>query len=399
MSELISKKRNELKKVIKELHKGVKPEQIKKRFKELIKGVSAEEISRVEQELVDEGLSPFELQKLCDSHLEVFKESLKEESSLPDDHPIKILMEEHNHFLKTIDNLKDLTNNLGKKQNFEQLKEIFDKMKDSEKHYKREENVLFPYIEKHGITQPPQIMWMEHDIIRDIKKKIYAIYHSQDFNNSEELQNKLHKKVITLLDTLSSHFFKENNILFPSALKVITEEEWIKIRKEFDEIGYCCIKPNSLHDNATNVKGYYNNDKKIFESERINFHTGNFTLEELIGIFNTLPVDITFIDKNDTVRFYNETKDKIFIRTESIIGRKVQLCHPQKSVHLVNKILDDFKSGKRDKAEFWINFEDKFIFIRYFPVLSERGDYLGCLEVTQDITEIKKLEGEKRLMD
>jgi DUF438 domain-containing protein len=394
MSELIGKKRDELKEVIKELHTGKSPEDVKKKFKKLINGVSAEEISSIEQELVDEGMSPFELQKLCDAHLEVFKESLHEETNLPEGHPIKILMEEHNHFLKVMKNLKELIDNYSKNGNPEKIGKIFKNLKDSEKHYLREENVLFPYLEKRGITQPPRIMWMEHDLIRDIKKGIYAVYNSDNIGVSKEKQKELYRKVSLLFDTLSSHFFKENNILFPSAINVIKEVEWEKIRDEFDKIGYCCVLPGKFHKSSEN-----NKENTDFDFDLINLPTGNFTIGELEGIFNTLPVDITFIDKDDAVRFYNETKDKIFIRTESIIGRKVQLCHPQKSVHIVNKILEEFKSGKRDKAEFWIDFEDKFIFIRYFPITDKKGEYFGCIEVTQDITEIKKLEGEKRLME
>jgi len=114
---------------------------------------------------------------------------------------------------------------------------------------------------------------------------------------------------------------------------------------------------------------------------------------------DTLPVDITFIDKDDVVRYFNQSKDRIFPRTKAVIGRKVQQCHPQKSVHVVNKILEDFKSGKRDRVEFWIDMNGRKIFIRYFPVRSKEGNYLGTIEVTQDITDIKKIEGEKRLLD
>jgi PAS domain S-box-containing protein len=128
------------------------------------------------------------------------------------------------------------------------------------------------------------------------------------------------------------------------------------------------------------------------------FETGNLSKEEIESIFNTLPVDITFVDKDDTVRYFSQSKDRIFVRTKAVLGRKVQQCHPQKSIHVVNKILEDFNSGKRDLAEFWINLEGKLIHIRYFPVRNKNGEYLGCLEVTQDITDIKKIEGVKRLL-
>jgi DUF438 domain-containing protein len=130
----------------------------------------------------------------------------------------------------------------------------------------------------------------------------------------------------------------------------------------------------------------------------IPFETGSLSKEQIEAIFNTLPVEITFIDKEDLVRYFSQPKDMIFSRTKAIIGRQVQLCHPQKSVHLVNQILEDFKDGKRDVAEFWINLEGKLIHIRYFAVRNKNGEYLGCLEVTQNIPEIKKIEREKRLL-
>jgi PAS domain S-box-containing protein len=130
----------------------------------------------------------------------------------------------------------------------------------------------------------------------------------------------------------------------------------------------------------------------------IPFETGSLSKEQIEAIFSTLPVEITFIDKEDLVRYFSQPKEMIFSRTKAIIGRQVQLCHPQKSVHVVNQILEDFKGGKRDVAEFWINLEGKLIHIRYFAVRNKNGEYLGCLEVTQDITEIKKIEREKRLL-
>jgi PAS domain S-box-containing protein len=132
--------------------------------------------------------------------------------------------------------------------------------------------------------------------------------------------------------------------------------------------------------------------------DKILFETGGLSKEELKAVLNTLPVDITFVDREDTVRYFSDSKDRIFPRTKAIIGRKVQQCHPQKSVHIVDQILNDFKSGRKMKAEFWIPLQGRLIYIRYFALHDKNGDYLGCLEVTQDITDIKKIEGEKRLL-
>ena len=130
---------------------------------------------------------------------------------------------------------------------------------------------------------------------------------------------------------------------------------------------------------------------------RIVFETGSFSPENLETLLNTLPVDITFVDKEDTVRYFSQSKERIFPRTKAVIGRKVQLCHPKESLHKVEQILNDFKNNKRGVAEFWINLKGRLIYIRYFAV-RRNGEYLGTLEVTQDITDIKKIEGEKRLL-
>ncbi len=131
----------------------------------------------------------------------------------------------------------------------------------------------------------------------------------------------------------------------------------------------------------------------------IDLDTGELNQREIKAIMNTLPIDVTFVDKDDTVRYFNRPEERIFPRTKSVIGRRVQMCHPQKSLHVVNRILQDFREGKRDVAEFWINVKGRLIYIRYFAVRDRNGEYLGTLEVTQDITEIKKIEGEKRLLD
>jgi len=134
------------------------------------------------------------------------------------------------------------------------------------------------------------------------------------------------------------------------------------------------------------------------KKEAIRLETGMLSKEEIETILDTLPIDLTFVDKDDTVRYFSQTRERIFPRTKAVIGRKVQQCHPQKSIHIVNQILEDFRNGRRDVAEFWINLQGKLIHIRYFPLRSKNGEYMGCLEVTQDITDIKKIEGEKRLL-
>jgi len=235
-------------------------------------------------------------------------------------------------------------------------------------------------------------MWMEHDKIREIKKSVFETHEKLKKEFDKENLENLKKLSIELLNFINSHFFKENNILFPTAKKLFKDEDFIKVKKDFDEIGYPKFLPDEYKEKIL-VK---EEEKEV--KEEITLPTGSFTLDELEAILNTLPVDITFVDKNDKVKYFSMTKDRIFVRTKAVIGRSVQNCHPQKSVHIVNKIVEEFKSGRRDSAEFWINLNGRLIYIRYFAVRKD-GEYLGTIEVTQDITEIKKIEGEKRLLD
>lgn len=389
MSELFGRrdKKEILKELIRQLHKGADVEILKQQFKELLKTVSPEEIARIEEELIGEGISREEIQKLCDIHLELFRESLeKEEPIAPPGHPINILMEEHKMLLHFASMLKEIE--IVEK---ESLREIIGHFKEAERHLLREENVLFPYLEKHGITQPPAIMWMEHDKIRGIEKSLYAIEEEIGLEGSRE---ELRKIAEELKEALTNHFYKENHILFPTALRVIEEGEWGEIRKEFDQIGYCCFTPQT----ATVPIPFPTVPVTPRGEERIKLETGDFLSQELEVMLDTLPVEITFVDKEDIVRYFNQPKKRIFLRTKAILGRKVQQCHPQKSLHLVNQILNEFRQGTRDVAEFWINREGRLIHIRYFAMRDKEGNYLGCVEMAQDISEIRKIEGEKRLL-
>jgi PAS domain S-box-containing protein len=404
MNEMPEDKKKTLKEIIKQLHAGASPQEVKERFRQVLESVSSLEIAKIEEELIKEGMPREEIQKLCDVHIAVFREQLeKQKLTVPMDHPINILMEEHRIMLQITEKLKVITNKIQKisdktyvADEIQNLEHTAAELLDSEKHYLREENVLFPNLEKHGITEPPAIMWMEHNQIREQEKKLSQLIEQYANTNFEDFKRQLAETAEALNTLLPSHFFKENNILFPTALKVITSEEWKEIRSEFDEIGYCRFTPPHLLG-ALEMKKV--EKEKALAEEKLQFETGTLTKEEVEALLNTLPVDITFVDKEDTVKYFNKAEKRVFVRTKAIIGRKVQLCHPQKSIHIVNRILDSFKEGKKDVAEFWIPVKDRLIYIRYFAVRDKNGKYLGTMEVTQDITDIKKIEGEKRLLE
>jgi len=407
MGELAEKKRM-LKELIGQLHAGASPQEVKKRFRQVLEGITPLEIAKIEQELIKEGVSREEIQRLCEVHLAVFREQLeKQRLEVTPENPINILMEEHKILLQLLEKLNTLATRVQQardvsyiSEEISQMKHIAEDFLDAEKHYLREENIVFPILEKHGITEPPAIMWTEHDRLRDKKKQLHNLIENYNAMRFQGFKKQLGETVKSLNNILSSHIFKENNILFPTALRVVTEQEWRDARKEFDEIGYCCFTPEHLVALSEAKEVKKEKPKAVLAPEGLlQFETGTLSKDEIEALFDTLPVDITFVDKEDAVRYFSKPEERIFVRTKAIIGRKVQKCHPQKSVHIVNKILDSFKSGKKDVAEFWIQKDERLVHIRYLAVRDKGGKYLGTMEVTQDITDIKKIEGQKKLLD
>lgn len=403
MSELSADKKRMLKEIVKQLHDGVPPQEVKEKFKQILKDTSSEDVAKIEQELVKEGMPREELQRLCDVHLAVFGEQLeKHEVQTPPGHPISILMEEHKILTQRAERLGILAKMIEEACDVVYVGDVLTEVQgivkdfvDAEKHYLREENVLFPMLEKHGITEPPAIMWMEHNQIRDIKKRLRSLVENWNAISFYDFKTQLGEVAKPLCSILPSHFFKENNILFPAALQVATSEEWEEARREFDEIGYCCFTPS-------HVTVALQTEKRKTQTPPeglLQFETGSLSKEEAEAILDTLPIDISFIDKDDRVKYFNKAEKRIFVRTKAVIGRTVQMCHPQESVHIVNRIIEAFRKGEKDSAEFWITLDNRLVHIRYFAVRDKDGKYLGTMEVTQDLTDIKKIEGQKRLLD
>jgi len=403
-----STRREMLKELIRQLHAGASPQEVKERFKQVLEGLSALEIAKIEEELIGEGISREEIQRLCEVHLAVFREQIeRQREAVSIENPVHILREEHRILLGIAGKLGTIVNNIkraedksGLDEKMTHLRSVVEDLLDAEKHYLREENVLFPILEKHGIKEPAAIMWMEHNQLREEKKRLHSLVENYDTMNLRDFQKQLSETAKSIVSTLSSHVFKENNILFPSALRVVKDDEWKEAGREFDEIGYCRFTPKDLVTKSR-ARGFAEPKLEALAAPEglLQFETGMLSKDEVETILNALPVDITFIDKEDTVRYFSKAEKRIFVRAKAVIGRKVQLCHPQKSVHIVNGILESFKKGEKDVAEFWINFKGRLVHIRYFAVRDKDGKYLGTMEVTQDITDIKKVEGEKRLLD
>ncbi|NPD88502.1 MAG: DUF438 domain-containing protein [Asgard group archaeon] len=390
-----------MKSLIKKLHAGENPDKVREEFKDLIRGLSPLQISVAEEQLIKEGMPAEEIHHMCDVHLAVMQETITEDMNLaPDGHPVNILMQEHAILLEYANNLRNLYKDIKDKKSFGEIDtemkkiiSIVDHFKASESHYLREENILFSVLEKYGVTQPPKIMWMEHDRVRDIEKNLYSLMDNKEKIEYSDFLKQFHTYAHGLAELLSSHFSKENKVLYPTAMQLFSESEWKDIREQFDEVGYCCFTPERPNDKKEQVK-----KEVAIKDGEVDLGTGKLSLEELKMLFEHLPFDITFVGIDDTVKFYSEGPDRIFVRTPSVIGRLVENCHPNKSVDRVLEIIEGFKNNTLDKAEFWLKINEMMIFIRYFPVRNKKGEYIGVLEVTQNVTEIQKLEGEKRLL-
>lgn len=409
MSEMINNReyRQEvLKELIEDLHHGKSVDEVKARFADLIVGISATEIAEMEQALIKEGMPVEEIQRLCDVHAAVFKGSIEEihKPQTPEKtpgHPVYVFKLENRALEQLInDQINSHVKMLGTATDgsVQLLIQDFKALGEIDKHYSRKENLLFPFMEKYGITAPPKVMWGVDDEIRALIKEAQGLL--SDYSGADRDKELVATKVEEATNRVNKMIFKEENILFPMVLETLSEDEWGKISEESGEIGYCLIQPQ-----ATWKPVQINLEEKVKDNGEqpsnngyLKFDAGILLPEEINAIFNTLPVDITFVDKDGAVKYFSQGKERIFARPKTIIGREVKNCHPPASVHIVEKIVDDFKSGKKDKEDFWIKMGDKYVFIRYFAVRNANGEYLGTMEVTQDIKPIQEIAGEKRLM-
>jgi uncharacterized protein len=375
-----------MKAIIKDLHAGKDVESQKKKFGELIKDVAPWEIAQMEQRLIAEGMPETEIKSLCDVHVKVFQESLEHKAvpGLPAGHPVHTLMLENRACEDILKEAEAITDFAKDKAG---LLEILDRLGQVDKHYLRKENQLFPILEAKGITGPSKVMWALHDDIRgfikDVRKRV--------------TDDKMEPVAITaLVKMVNDMIYKEEHILFPMALETLSEEDWVKARKGEEEIGYAWIKPE------TQWKASEESIPQALLTDKVgslNLDTGQLTPDQVNLMLTHLPIDISFVDEKDEVAYYSASPERIFPRSPGVIGRKVQNCHPPRSMGAVQKILDEFRAGNKDKADFWIQMQGKFLLIRYFAVRDADGRYRGCLEVSQDVTAIRKLEGQKRLLD
>jgi len=381
-----------LKDIIRDLHRGESLDVLKKRFAALVQDVAPGEIAEMEQRLIEEGMPETEVKRLCDVHVKVFEESLETEAPLAVEvgHPLQTLAAENRELEKLVAAARPLL--ASPASDPVEIGRILDELQDVEKHYLKKENQLFPLLEAKGVSGPTKVMWAIHDDIRRDLKSLRQVLASGRAAEVAEVGERL-------MRAMSDMIYKEEKILFPMSLEALDANDWARVKKGEAEVGYAWVKPAGDWPPAASGADRGPAAKAEKTELRIPLRTGALTPETIDLVLTTLPVDISVVDETDTVVYYSATPERIFPRSPGVIGRKVQNCHPSKSLEAVNRILQAFKAGTRDVAEFWIETQGKFVLIRYLALRDGQGRYRGCLEVSQDVTDIRRLTGEKRLLD
>lgn len=387
-----------LKGLIRELHDGASVADVKARFDELVRDIDAAEVAMMEQALIAEGMPVEEVQRLCDVHVTVFKESLDsgETLAVASGHPVDAYLRE-NRIAEEIAAELDaaLVAPGDDPAGLERIGGLIDRLLEVAVHYRRKEMQLFPVLERHGVEGPTKVMWALDDEIVAALKRVRAAAGAGD---AAAVSAGLPDALTAVRDMV----YKEEKILFPTAMQVISEVEWADIAAGDPEIGYAWIdgpSPSPASDGGIQADiAPAGQAPGTGHAAPLTLTTGSLTAGQVDLMLRALPFDLSFVDEEDRVRYYSEG-ERIFPRSPAVIGREVRNCHPPASVHKVEEILAAFKAGEKDTADFWITLGGKFLFIRYFALRDADGAYRGCLEVVQDATRVRALEGERRIVD
>lgn len=438
MSELIDNRAHrirQLRDIVLRLHHGESPDTVKPLLMNLVRECDAGEIAAMEQSIMAEGVPVQQIMKMCDLHSDVVRDLIRkrDHGPLKAGHPVDTLRRENQALsgiceqLRTIVAARKDSNDTGEisHDSLSVIRSLLFDLMSVDTHYQRKENLLFSCLERHGITGPSKVMWGKDDETRALLREAAATLNSVMSGQSGQC-TKLVVDLTAAVSAVQSMIQKEEAILFPMALETLTAQEWSEIWVQSEEYGWCLIEPGTEYEpleggvqspcaasatpEATRTTTVTLNlmppdqpqglpdGAQSSAGDTLLFPTGALSLAQLQAIFTTLPLDLMFVDADDRVRFFSEGPSRVFQRPKAVIGRKVQHCHPPSSLATVERILEDFKSGTQNVAEFWINFKDRFVHIRYFAVRDENGTYLGTLELTQDISEIRSLTGERRLL-
>lgn len=384
-------------------------EEAKKTMKDSFEKITAQEFAICEQYLQKYGISDDLLAERMDEILEIFDGILvSEKLNLQSGHPVKTYLDEISAIREVLSKMKL---QLDKKFIKNQWLELYDKLGEISVHFSRKQNQLFPALESKGFDKPSKVMWTLDNNTKEIIKKSRGLLEG---DKDEEFLN-LQEEVMEMVEDM---MVKEEEILLPTSMDLLSDEDFVKMRKGDDEIGYCLIKTPAPYGNKegnvmSNLNGSNENDfmkdmaavlqkHGMFNPEPKNdvldVAQGKLTLSQINLIFKHLQVDLSYVDENEIVKFYSDTKHRVFPRSAGVIGREVQNCHPRESVHMVEEIIRAFREGEQDEAEFWLEIGGKFIYIIYNAVRDEEGNFKGVLEMMQDVTKIRSLTGTQRLL-
>ena len=319
---------------------------------------------------------------------------------VPEDHPLSHYYKENDEMRRLLLAVEDLIQYPMIKN---QWLELYDQIRQYPIHYQRKQNQLYPLLEKKGFDRPTTTMWNFDDIIRDEIKESLRLLEANDEEAFIAAQSELIANARDLME-------KEETILYPTSYALISAEEFEDMKAGDQEIGFAFFKvdkPSSPNTHHSSPKEGFAEDLQALLSkygysagpqQELDVATGKLTLEQINLIYQHLPIDISFVDENELVKFYSDTDHRIFPRSKNVIGRQVSNCHPRKSVHIVEEIVAKFRSGEQDKAEFWINKPEVFLYIVYFAVRDKQGRFRGVLEMMQDCTHIRELTGSQTLL-
>lgn len=381
-------------------------ENAKKQMKDSFEKVTAQEFAICEQYLHEYGISDDVLADRLDEILEIFHGLLvSNKLNLPAGHPIRTYLDEVEAIREVLNKMKDM---LKKKFIKNQWAELYDNLEQINIHFARKQNQLFPALESKGFDKPSKIMWTLDNNVRDIIKTSKGYLEGD--KDSEFL--KIQDEVIEMVEDM---MVKEEEVLFPTSMDLLSDEDFVKMRRGDDEIGYCLIETPVSYGNKeeVNTNSFSNTEllkdlSKILQKhgvvnaasneQELDVSQGKLTLDRINLIFRHLQIDLSYVDENEIVKFYSDTKHRIFPRSAGVIGRKVQNCHPRESVDTVQEIIRAFREGEHDEAEFWLEVGGKFIYIIYNAVRDEEGNFRGVLEMMQDVTKIRSLTGSQRLL-
>ncbi|MEM4003386.1 MAG: DUF438 domain-containing protein [Ignisphaera sp.] len=416
-----------VKSLLKAIHRGESMEELKKRFGEVIAQISPFEIPLIEQQIVAEGIPIDDILKLCDLHVALFREYLagRELSGVPRGHPVDLFMKENEWVLKQAEALGLYSSMLLRVHSSEEavgylqgLLATAERLRVLRSHYRKIQMLVFPYLERRGIIAVPRVLWGREDqIVVKLRRFFEEARRVQGSRSIEDIR-RLGELGVDIARDVSELVFRENKILLPATWALFSEGEWSAIAKIADSMGWIidvkdrewsprekpvlphelkvAIEPQQIEKlppefRDAALKGGIKPDAyEIREEGDIDLETGYLSIEEIRELIKTLPLEITYADKNDRVTFFSESKldRRGFIRTKTILSRRVEFCHPPRLEKLVRSTIDELKAGRTSYREYWTRIGDRIVRVLIAAVRNNKGEYLGAVEIVEDFTDV-----------